>query len=251
MSETANNPFIAAYSDSVEFERIPDGMYPAVICGIVTRNFPDYNDKSKLVTKIQFITQVSHDGATYYNKTKPFTPFVAEKSNLMVWLGTACGATMAKIKEKYPNGFPLESLVGVPVQAVITTVTGKDGKDYSELANTLKAAKGQKTKIVPDAIPAYLVRGAVNYYLGEGLTVKEDTAVTAPAQPSKQPFGGAKQGAAPSAPAGAFITQSGNAAAFMGMQAPTVPGLSVTQPAPEPAPAAPADEDDSDSDLPF
>ena len=235
MSET-QNPFVAGYSENAEFERCGDGLYQAVIAGILTRNLPDYNDKSKLVSKIQFITQIASEGTTYYHKTKPFTPIVAEKSNLMVWLNSATGATMEKLREKYPNGFPLENLVGVPVQVVVQTVTGKDGKEYSELANVLKAKKGQKTAVVPDAIPAYLVRGAVNFHLGEGLTVKEDTQKTA--QPSKQPFGGAKQGDDPTIPANAKITQ-GNPAQYVPPAAPPIQ-----------AQAAPEVDEDGD-ELPF
>ena len=234
---TQANPFVAGFSDTADFERIEDGMYQAACCGIVARNFADYNDKSKQVTKCQLLFQVAQDGETYYFKTKPMTPVINEKSNLFIFLQGATGCTLEKIHEKYPNGFPLDNLVGMSVQVVVNTVTGKDGKEYANLANVLKAKKGQQTKVVPDAIPAYLVRDAVSQSLAEGLTVKEDTkAAQAPATPPAQPFGGANKGADPSIPAGAQVTQNPNPAGFMGAaQTNTVP---------------PAEDDDDDS-LPF
>ena len=229
------NPFVAGFSDTADFERLEDGMYQAACCGIVARNFSDYNDKTKLVTKCQLLFQVAQDGQTYYFKTKPMTPVINEKSNLFIFLQGATGCTLEKIHEKYPDGFALDTLVGLSVQVVVNTVTGKDGKEYANLANVLKAKKGQKTAVVPDAIPAYLVRDAVSQCLAEGLTVKEEKAAAAQATPPSQPFGGAKQGADPSIPAGANVTQNANPAGFMNAQQNTVP---------------PADDDDDDT-LPF
>ena len=189
--------------------------------------------------------QVAQDGQTFYFRTKPMANILGEKSNLMVFLASATGATLEKIKEKYPVGFPLQNLVGVSVQAVVNTVTGKDGKEYANLANVLKAKKGTKTAVVQDAIPAYLVRGAKEQYLADCLTVKEDTNKATTFQP-----------AAPGIPAGANVAVNGNPAAFMGVD----PTLQVTQPAPAQVPdvhptsseaIAAEGLDDSGDDLPF
>ena len=264
--------YVAGFSDSADFERLEDGMYQAVIAGFTVRKFTDYNDKSKLVEKVQFLVQTSQDGQTYYFRTRPMTPVVNEKSNFFIFLSGISGAGLDKIKEKYPAGVPLNNLIGIPVQAVVNTVTGKDGKEYGNLANVLKAKKGQKTAVVPDAIPAYLMRGVVASQLADGLTVKEDTgAAKAVSFPQGLPGGLAQgeriddrapglivpgapalpQNKIPQVPANAKVTQNADAAAFMN------PTLQVTQPAPQPAPAVPAAEqapeqgEDSDDDLPF
>lgn len=248
---TQATPFTASFSETAEFERLEDGMYQGTICGVLARDFPGYEDKTKLVEKIQFIVQVAQDGTCFYFRTKPMACVIGEKSNLMVFLNSATGATIEKIKEKYPVGFPLQNLIGVPVQAVVNTVSGKDGKEYANLANVLKAKKGTKTAVAQDAIPAYLVRGAKNFNLAEGLTVKED-APKAATFPTGLPGGVASGAAVPQMPANAQVTQNQNAAAFMG----------VTNPAPQPAQPAiqtaeqamvqeGLTEDDPDSDLPF
>lgn len=243
---TQATAFTASYSETAEFERLEDGMYQGVIAGVILRDFPGYEDKTKLVEKLQFIIQVAQDGQTFYFRTKPMANILGEKSNLMIFLNSATGATLEKVKEKYPVGFPLQNLVGVPVQAVVNTVTGKDGKEYANLANVLKAKKGTKTAVVQDAIPAYLVRGAKQQFLADCLTVKEETAITQPAQVQV-----GQRGASPSIPANAQISQ-GNAAAFMNAQpipqpANAVPDVGVT------AAQAMAQEgiDDSEDDLPF
>jgi len=249
---TQATPFTASYSETAEFERPEDGLHQAVIGGVTLRDFADYNDKTKTVEKLQFILQCAQDGQTFYFRTKPMANILGEKSNLMIFLASATGATLEKIKEKYPIGFPLKNLVGVPVQAVVNTVTGKDGKEYANLANVLKAKKGTKTAVVQDAIPAYLVRGAKEQFLADCLTVKEETNKAA-TFPQGLPGGVASGAAVPQMPANAQVTQNQNAAAFMG----------VTNPAPQPA--APdiqtaeqamaqeglVTEGDDDGDLPF
>lgn len=256
----AQTTFTASFSDTAEFERLEDGMYQAAIAGVVMRDFPGYEDKTKLVEKIQFIVQVAQDGTCFYFRTKPMACVIGEKSNLMVFLNSATGATLEKIKEKYPAGFPLENLIGVPVQAVVNTVTGRDGKEYANLANVLKAKKGTKTAVAPDAIPAYLVRGAKNSVLAEGLTVKEDKPlVKAATFPAAAPSGLGPNdriddrapglivpGAAPAqgVPAGAKVTQAHDAQAWIqnppAQPADAVPNVGATAP-----------EEDDDSDLPF
>lgn len=264
--------YVAGFSETADFERLEDGMYPGVIAGYTVRKFSDYNDKTKLVEKAQFIIQVGEGGQTYYFRTKPMTPVVNEKSNFFIFLSGISGAGLDKIKEKYPVGVPLNNLIGIPVQAVVNTVTGKDGKEYGNLANVLKAKKGQKTPVAADAIPAYLMRGVVASQLADVLTVKEETVAAKAANFPQGLPGGLAQGERiddrapglivpgtpvvpqnkiPQVPANAKVTQNTNAQAFMN------PQLQVTQPAPQPAPAVPAAEqapdqgEDSDDDLPF
>lgn len=222
---------VAKFTDSSTdgFERLEDGVYEAAVCGYVARNFQDYNDPSKTVQKFMVVLQVALDGQCYYLKTRPFTFSLNEKSNFFIWLSSATGATLPKIREKYPEGFPLSNLIGVACQAVVNTVTGKKDatKEYANLANTLKAKKGQKTAVVQDSIPAYLVRDAVAYNFADGLTIKEEEA-PAPAAPVTP----ASFAPNPSIPQGATVTQHPNAAAFMGV------------------PQQPSEEDDDDK-LPF
>lgn len=251
---TQTTPFTASFSETAEFERLEDGMYQGTICGVLARDFPGYEDKTKLVEKIQFIVQVAQDGTCFYFRSRPMACVIGEKSNLMSWLSQSTGATLDKIKEKYPVGFPLQNLIGIPIQAVINTVTGKDGHEYANLAMVSKAKKGQKTAVVQDAIPAYLVRGAKNFNLAEGLTVKED-APKAASFPTGLPGGvaaGAAGKSAPQMPANAQVTQNQNAAAFMGV---ANPAPQPAQPAIQTAEQAIAQEglteDDSDEDLPF
>jgi hypothetical protein len=251
--------FTASFSETAEFERLEDGVYQSTVVGVLARDFPGYEDKTKMVEKVQFIIQVAQDGTCFYFRTKPMLCVLGERSNMMIFLNSATGATLEKVKEKYPVGFPLQNLIGLPVQAVVNTVTGKDGKEYANLANVLKAKKGTKTAVAPDAIPAYLVRGAKNYNLAEGLTVKEE-APKAETFPAGLPGGIASgRAAATQAPANAQITQNQNPAAFMNPGAAT---LQVTAPAQAPAQnpqiqtagQALAQEglaEDDDSDLPF
>jgi len=271
---TQTTPFTASFSETAEFERLEDGMYQGTICGVLARDFPGYEDKTKLVEKIQFIVQVAQDGTCFYFRTKPMACVIGEKSNLMVFLNSATGATIEKIKEKYPVGFPLQNLIGVPIQAVVNTVTGKDGKEYANLANVLKAKKGTKTAVAQDAIPAYLVRGAKNFNLAEGLTVKPEEAPKAATFPAGVPGGlgsavpAATGKKAPKMPANANVTQNTDAAAFMGVPNPDAfvgqaqNTLKVSNPASQPAgpdvvtaSQAIAQEgladDSEDDDLPF
>lgn len=232
---TQENPFIAPYGEGGTFEQLADGMYSGVICGVVVADRPGFDDKNKLERKCRIIIQVCPgEGATYYFTNKWGTPICTARSNLFVFLQTATGATLEKIQEKYPNGFPLDKLIGIPVQVVIQNKVGKDGKTRAELLNTLKAAKGQNTPVVPDAIPAYLARDVVQIALAEGLTVKQETpkAAQAPAQPATAP---------------ASMPFHQNPAAPVANQ-----GLSVTQPAPNPqATADPVVPEADDEDLPF
>lgn len=249
---TQATAFTASFSETAEFERLEDGMYQGTICGVLARDFPGYEDKTKLVEKIQFIVQVAQDGTCFYFRTRPMACVIGEKSNLMIFLASATGATIDKIKAKYPVGFPLQNLIGIPIQAVINTITGKDAREYANLAMVSKAKKGQKTAVVQDAIPAYLVRGAKNFSLAEGLTVKEE-APKAASFPQGLPGGVASGAAVPKMPANANVTQATDAAAFMGV---TNPAPQPAQPAIQTAEQAMAQEGlvteaDDDGDLPF
>lgn len=223
MTQQNTNPFFAAPSESADFERLDDGAYNGCCVGVIARDFPDYNDSSVMVTKIQYIFQVAEGGQTYYFRTKPMKNVINEKSNLFILINTWTGATMDRMLQ----GFNCEKMVGYGAQLVINTTTGKDGKQYANLANVLKLKKGVKVAPVQDAIPAYLVKDCTAQILAEGITVKAPDVAKAPA--AAMPF-------------------HPNPAAPVANQ-----GLSVTQPAPAPAPAQTetAPEADDDSDLPF
>jgi hypothetical protein len=268
MTTQNTNPFFAPMSDSAEFERLEDGVYNGVCVGVEMREYRDYNDPNATVQKATYIFQVAEGGQTFYFRTKPLKVVIGEKSNLFILINTWTGASL----EKMTQGFSMDKMVGYPAQLVINTVTGKDGKQYANLANVLKVKKGVKVPVTPDAIPAYLVRNSIASILADGITVKEDNlAVKAATFPKGLPGGLASAGAGgvpvagganpavyppaksavPEVPANAQITQNQNAAAFMN------PQLQVTQPAAAPAPAVPAAEqapdqgEDSDDDLPF
>ena len=258
MTTQNNNPFFAPMSNDAEFDRLEDGVYNGVCVGTEIREYRDYNDPNATVQKATYIFQVAEGGQTFYFRTKPLKVVIGEKSNLFILINTWTGASL----EKMTNGFSMEKMVGYPAQLVINTVTGKDGKQYANLANVLKVKKGVKVPVTPDAIPAYLVRNSLASILAEGITVKAEQQ---PAKGTQFPTGlaggvaagiAAKQ--APKMPANAQVTQNTNAAAFMG-QAPNT--LQVTNPAPQPAgpDVVTAEQamvqegltEDSDDDLPF
>ena len=254
---TTQNPFAAQFSDAAEYDQIDPGAYNGVCIAGIIKEFADIYgpDPSKKIPKLYYVYQIALDGACTYVKTKPMKIILGEKSNLFLLLQSWFGCTLEAIHKKYENYFPCDSVVGKPAQLVLNMAPAKDGsgKEYLNLANVLKVRKGTTVPVTPDAIPAYLVRGAVFSSLAEGITVKEDTqkqdGVTAPAQAPKVQVG--QKGASPSLPANAQVTQNTNAAAFMG----------VTNPAPQPAGpdavtasqamAAEGIDDDSDDSLPF
>lgn len=227
MTQQNNNPFFAAPSESAEFERLDDGVYNGCCVGLTLKNFRDFNNPDVQVPKLQYIFQVAEGGQTYYFRTKPMKNVINEKSNLAIFIQGWCGCSFERIGQ----GFNCDKMVGYGAQLVINTTTGKDGKQYANLANVLKLKKGVKVAPVQDAIPAYLVKDCVVQLLAEGITVKPPKAAEAPA----------------AAPAAATPFQP-NPAAPVANQ-----GLAVTQPAPAPAPAQveTAPEVDDDSDLPF
>lgn len=221
-----NNPFYAAPSEAGEFERLDDGAYNGCCVGVTARDFPDYNDPSVMVTKIQYIFQVAEGGQTYYFRTKPMKNVISEKSNLAIFIQGWCSCTLERLMQ---GGFNCDSMVGYGAQLVINTTTGKDGKQYANLANVLKLKKGVKVAPVQDAIPAYLVKDCTAQILAEGITVKVPTAAKAPAAPA------------------AAMPFHANPGAPLPNQ-----GLSVTQPALNPqATADPVVPDASEEELPF
>lgn len=166
------NPFFCPRQDSAEFERLPDGVHVAVCCGCGIRQFTGYEDK------LFFLYQVVAEGATYYFRSKFCRPLIGERSSLFILINTWTGATLDRVA----NGFDACKMIGYPAQLVVVSkINPKDGKNYQELANILKAPKGTKIPVTPDAIPEYLVRGCSRYMLAEGLTVKPPRAAEAPA----------------------------------------------------------------------
>ena len=237
MSEQ-NNPFMASISETAEFERLEDGMYESACVGVTLRQFPDYNDRSKMVDKVQFIFQVARDGQCFYFRTRPLTPIINEKSNLFIMLNGWTGVTL----DKLTPGLDCSRMIGVKAQVVITTESGKDGKEYSTLANILKPKKGSKVAPVPDAIPEYLVRGVSYSRFAAGITTPTQAAPQY-AQQARNPY---QPQAAPAIPPNANVSVNANPAGFM------QPNM-VTDPAPAPAPQQTGNPgaDDSEDDLPF
>lgn len=249
MTTQNQNPFFAPMSENAEFERLEDGVYNGVCIGVEMREYRDYNDPNATVQKATYIFQVAEGGQTFYFRTKPLKVVIGEKSNLFILINTWTGASL----EKMTQGFSMEKMVGYPAQLVINTVTGKDGKQYANLANVLKVKKGVKVPVTPDAIPAYLVRNSIASILAEGITVKEDVQTPKGTQFPAGVAGGIASGkAAPQMPANAQVTQNQNAAAFLGV---TNPAPQPAQPAIQTAEQAMAQEGltdaDDDSDLPF
>lgn len=255
MTTQNQNPFYAPMSDTAEFERLEDGVYNGVCVGVELREYRDYNDPNATVQKATYIFQVAEGGQTYYFRTKPLKVVIGEKSNLFILINTWTGASLEKMTE----GFSMEKMVGYPAQLVINTVAGKDGKQYANLANVLKVKKGTKVAVVPDAIPAYLVRNSVAQVLAEGITVKEETVAAKAANFPAQQAGGLPQaggvqgvahanvggvnGGTAQVPAGAKVTQAADAKGW------------IQNPPAQPADAVPnvgaTAEDSEDDDLPF
>ena len=185
------NPFMVNISEQGEFERLEDGVYEGTLALVTARPYRAYNNPDQTQIKVHLVFQVANGGQCFYLKTRPLTPAINEKSNIALLLQSWFGCNYETLAKK--GGFDLSTLIGLPAQVVVNTVTGKDGKEYANLANVLKAKKGQATTVVPDAIPAYLVKDVAACVLAQGLTVKEETqqpaAPAAPAQTAQQaPF---------------------------------------------------------------
>lgn len=277
------NPFMVNISEQGEFERLEDGVYEGTLALVTARPYRAYNNPDQTQIKVHLVFQVANGGQCFYLKTRPLTPAINEKSNIALLLQSWFGCNYETLAKK--GGFDLSTLIGLPAQVVVNTVTGKDGKEYANLANVLKAKKGQATTVVPDAIPAYLVKDVADCRLAQGLTVKEETqqpaAPAQPAHPAQQaPFTPAPAPALAAAPQFVpddripdfgmanhqaqmrqFQQQQAQAQAMPGQgyppgaqvsQVPT--GLGFAQPAApmvtSPA-AAPAEADTTEDDLPF
>ena len=240
MPTQASKTYVAEVSSSAEYESLEPGSYNGVCIGFSVRNYPSFNDPNKLEPKIKYIFQIALDGQCTYVSTRPMKIILGEKANLYILLNSWFGVTIDKIKEKYGESFPCESVVGKPAQLILNQVDSKDGqRKYLNIANVLKVRKGTKVDVTPDAIPAYLAKDA-DCYWADGITVKEEVKATAPlTPPSVQPFGCAKNGADPTVPANTKITQ-GNPAQYVPPAAPPIQEQ-----------AAPEVDDDDDSDLPF
>lgn len=258
------NPWLAMPSSDAEWETLEPGSYNGVCIGVIMKEFPNFNDRSKVDQKVQFVFQIVEGGQQYYLKSKPCKVILGDKANLYLLINGWTKATL----ERMTNGFSCDKMVGYGAQ-LVTTTRESNGKVYAELANILPLRKGVKVAVTPTEIPAFLAKGAINAVWAPGITVKEETP-TAATFPKGLPGGLASAGAGgvpvaggagtpvyppaksavPEVPANAQITQNQNAAAFMN------PALQVTNPAPQPAPAVPAaeqapDQDDDMDDLPF
>lgn len=240
--------------DESTFDILEDGVYDGICIGIVARNFPAYEDKTKEQLKVVFVYQICGDGGVnFYLRSRPMTISRNEKSVMASFITTWTGATF----EYFHDNFDLEKMLGAKAQIVVNSIT-RDNRTYNNVANVLKPRKGAKTQVIPDAIPGFIVRNAVDFQFCDGITIKEEpkqAGVTAPAQAPKVQVG--QKGASPSLPANAQVTQNADPAGWMGAQ-----GFSVTQVAPQPAQPAIQTaeqamaqeglaEDSDDSDLPF
>ena len=230
MTQTAsNNPFLAAVNTEGEFDRLPDGCYDSRCCGVVVRDMPDFKDPEKTKRKVTLVFQVNQDGIHYYLKSKPLTLFTGATSALYILVNAWLGVTLDQV----PAGIDCGKLVGLPAQLVVGTTTGRDNKQYASILNVLRARQGATAQIVPDAIPEFLVRGAIpnGVCLADGLTVKE-------------PEQSGAQNGNPFAAQGVQMTNN----VYVPSQAGGNP-LQVQMPAPQPVTGATAPE--GTSDLPF
>ena len=213
--------------DESTFDILEDGVYDGVCVGIVARNFPAYEDKTKEQLKVVFVYQICGEGGVnFYLRSRPMTISRNEKSVMASFITTWAGVTF----EYFHDNFDLEKMLGAKAQIVVNSIT-RDNRTYNNVANVLKPRKGAKTQVIPDAIPGFIVRNAVDFQFCDGITIKEEPkqAVTAPAQAPKVQVG--QKGASPSMPANAQITQCADPSGFMGAV-----DFGVTQPAPAPVP---------------
>lgn len=224
---TQNNPFYAPVSETAEFETLEPGSYNGVCIGVVAREFPNFNDKSVMDTKVQFVFQIVEGGQQYYLRSKPCKVILNEKSNLFLLINSWTKASLEKMAE----GFECQKMVGFGAQIVVNN-TDYNGKTYADIANILPLKKGVKVQVTAAEIPAFLAKGALAQQWAAGITVKKEEPATGAAAVQKK-------GSAAQAPANARITQ-GNPAQYVPPAAPPIQEQ-----------AAPEVDDDDDSDLPF
>lgn len=252
---TQANPFFAAQSEAGEFETLEPGSYNGVCIGVVIREFPNFNDKSVMDQKVQFVFEIVEGGQQYYLRSKPCKLVINERSNLYLLINSWTKATLERMTE----GFSCDKMVGFGAQIVVNN-REYNGKIFADIANILPLKKGVKVQVTAAEIPAFLAKGAVAQLWAPGITVKPEEAPKAATFPAGVP-GGLGSAAVPAAtgkkapkmPANANVTQAADAAAFMGV---TNTAPQPAQPAIQTAEQAMAQEglteDDSDLDsLPF
>lgn len=236
------NPFLLVPTEDAEFERLPPGCYDAVCCAVVAKEFPDYNDRDKLVPKIFFVFQVAGEGGgqLYYLKTKPFRSILGAKANIVAFIQQWCGCDY---KYMVDNHFSAEKMVGYSAQLVVGEETSKkDGKVYSTILNVLRPKKGQATAVIQDELPEFVTKDNIGLVLAQGVTERATFPVQS--QSSAPVPVEAPKSSAPAVPAGAKVTKAKDAKGW------------ISNPPAQPADAVPnvgatAPEEDDDSDLPF
>lgn len=264
-----NNPFFAAQSEAGDFETLEPGSYNGVCIGVVIREFPNFNDKSVMDEKVQFVFQIVEGGQQYYLRSKPCKLVINDRSNLYLLINSWTKATL----ERMTDGFSCDKMVGFGAQIVVNN-REYNGKTYADIANILPLKKGVKVPVTTAEIPAFLAKGAVAQLWAPGITVKPEEAPKAATFPAGVPGGlgsavpAATGKKAPKMPANANVTQNTDAAAFMGVPNPDAfvgqaqNTLKVANPASQPAgpdvvtgeqaiAQEGLTEESDDSDLPF
>lgn len=237
-----NNPFFAAQSEAGDFETLEPGSYNGCCIGVVIREFPNFNDKSVMDQKVQFVFQIVEGGQQYYLRSKPCKLVINDRSNLYLLINSWTKATLERMTE----GFSCDKMVGFGAQIVVNN-REYNGKTYADIANILPLKKGVKVPVTTAEIPAFLAKGAVAQLWAPGITVKPEEAPKAATFPAGVPGGlgsavpAATGKKAPKMPANAQVTQNTDAAAFMGVPNPNAfmgqarDTLQVTNPAQQPA----------------
>lgn len=225
MTAQNNNPFFAPKSDSGEFETLEPGSYNGVCIGVTLKDFPDFNDKSKTVEKVQFVFQITEGGQQYYLRSKPCKVVINEKSNLAILIMSWCKCTL----ERMADGFSCDKMVGYGAQ-IIVNQREYNGKLYADIANVLPLKKGVKVPVTPAEIPAFLEANTKAALWADGITVK-------PCAPATK------------AQAAIQDVTATNKGVVVGVDFGTVQ----PQPAPEPAvpPSEQAPQVEDDDELPF
>ena len=216
-NEAQKSPFFSPANNGTEFESLPDGFYQAVCVGVVMRQVTDKFHDNQLANKLVYIFQVAQGGICHYLKTALMTPSVGEKAKQSVLIMNWTGCTL----EALANGFDPVCMIGQSASVVSQQELGRDGKMHPNLANVLRPQA--QVAVTPDAIPAWLVKGAIDYRLAQGITVKEDTQAAAPVIDDRAPGlvvpqqRVVPQTQIPQMPVNAKVSQNQNPAGFFGM----------------------------------
>lgn len=238
---TQNNPFYAPKSEAAEFEVLEPGSYNGVCIGVTLKEFPNFNDRSKMDEKVQFVFQICEGGQQYYLRSKPCKVVLNEKSNLYLLIN---GWTKASL-ERIADGFSCDKMVGFGAQ-IIVNQREYNGKTYADIANVLPLKKGVKVPVTPAEIPAFLDANTKASIWAGGITVKAPDLTPA----------GLKQ-----VNAGVYQKDAGMDVQLKSEQQDASNGFvggvdfGTVTPQPAPAPAVPPQEQapqvDEDEDLPF